>query len=154
LWGKCDVSAGAVRYLRVPSRQASSEGTNVPFPKRITSFNHRVANPIMRKLAVHAPGMAVVNHRGRRSGKRYETPVLIFANGKQITLALTYGTDVDWLKNVRAANGCRLVRRGRVRDAKNPRMLSTEEGMRRMPAPIRWILRLSNVREFVELTET
>jgi len=125
----------------------------MPFPKRITGFNRRVANPIISKIAPHLPLMAVVIHRGRRSGKRYETPVLIFANGKQVMLALTYGTDVDWFKNVRAANGCRLVRRGREREATNPRMLSTDEGMRRMPAPIRLILRLSNVSDFFELTE-
>ena len=125
----------------------------MPFPKRITAFNRRVANPIISKIAPHVPHMAVVIHRGRRSGKRYETPVLIFANDKRVTLALTYGADVDWLKNVRASNGCRLVRRGREREATNPRMLSTEEGMRRMPAPISLILRLSDVSDFLELTE-
>ncbi|CAN5555766.1 nitroreductase family deazaflavin-dependent oxidoreductase [soil metagenome] len=125
----------------------------MPLPKAITSFNRRVANPVMKQLAKRAPLMAVIIHRGRYSGRRYETPVLAFSRGRKVTIALTYGTDVDWLKNVRAANSCTLIRRGRAREAGNPRMLAANEGRRRVPAPIRRSLWLINVDEFVELTE-
>ena len=125
----------------------------MPIPKAITGMNRRLLNPVMSLLAKRAPLMAVVVHRGRRSGRRYETPVLIFVRGSTATIALTYGPDVDWLKNVRAANGCTLIRRGRIREARDPRMLPTGEGERRMPGPIRAILRRLGVNEFVELTE-
>ena len=125
----------------------------MPFPKQITGINRRVVNPVIRRLAARAPMMAVVVHRGRTSGRTYRAPVLAFVRGQRVTVALTYGADVDWLKNVRAANGCRLIRRGREREATNPRMLATSAGMARMPAPIRLVLRLSNVTAFVELTE-
>lgn len=125
----------------------------MPIPKGITKVNRRFLNPVMRHLAARMPGIAVVVHRGRKSGRRYEAPVLIFMQGERATLALTYGSDVDWLKNVMAAGGCRLIRRGREREATDPQRISTEEGMRRMPAPIRMILQLFNVDEFVEMTE-
>lgn len=125
----------------------------MPIPKAITGFNRRILNPVMSLLAKRAPLMAVVVHRGRRSGQRYETPVLAFTRAATVTIALTYGTDVDWLKNVRAGGGCRLIRRGREREAVRPRMLLPDEGRRRVPAPIRVALRLLNVDEFLELTE-
>jgi len=125
----------------------------MPIPKAITGVNRRLLNPVVKLLAKRAPLMAVVVHRGRRSGRRYETPVLAFARAGTVTIALTYGSDVDWLKNVRASGGCRLIRRGREREAVGPRMLSPDEGRRRMPAPIRVALRFLDVDEFLELTE-
>lgn len=125
----------------------------MPIPKAITGMNRRLLNPVMKLLARRAPLMAVVVHRGRRSGRRYETPVLAFARAGTVTVALIYGPDVDWLKNVRAANGCTLIRRGRAREARNLRMLRAGEGEGRVPGPVRAILRLLRVDEFVELTE-
>ena len=124
----------------------------MPIPEPVTKINKRILNPFMRHLAVRLPGMAVVVHRGRRSGRRYETPVLAFVRGPTVTLALTYGADVDWLKNVMAAGGCRFIRSGRERTLTDPRTLTPEAGMARMPAAIRLVLRAFNVDEFVELT--
>lgn len=49
------------------------------------------------------PGLGVVVHQGRRSGKEYQTPVNVFAAPDGYVLALTYGADTDWVKNVLAA---------------------------------------------------
>jgi deazaflavin-dependent oxidoreductase (nitroreductase family) len=124
----------------------------MPLPSWLARFNRRAANPLMRRIASYAPMMAIVVHRGRRSGRRYETPVLAFSRGPVVTIALTYGADVDWLKNVRAAGGCTLIQRGRARDLAGPRTLPPDEGRRRMPGPVRAILRLINVEGFIELT--
>jgi deazaflavin-dependent oxidoreductase (nitroreductase family) len=125
----------------------------MPLPQALARFNRRAANPLMRKLASRAPLMALVVHRGRRTGRRYETPVLAFTRGAVVTIALTYGADVDWLKNVKAAEGCTLIRRGRRLELTGPRILPPDEGRRRMPGPIRAILRLLDVDGFIELTE-
>lgn len=124
----------------------------MPLPEALARFNRKATNPLMRRIAGRAPFMAIVVHRGRRSGRRYETPVLAFSSGPRVTIALTYGADVDWLKNVRAAGGCTLIQRGRARELAGLRMLPPE-GRQRMPVPVRLILGLLHVDGFIELTE-
>jgi deazaflavin-dependent oxidoreductase (nitroreductase family) len=123
----------------------------MPIPHVITRLNRWALNPLMRTFAGRIPPLAIVIHHGRRSGRRYETPVLAFPRGASVTFALTYGTDVDWLKNVMAEDGCRLVYRSRERELSRPRMLPAGKGHQRLPAPIRSILRLINVDDFLEM---
>ena len=59
------------------------------------------------------PGFGVIVHHGRRSGLRYQTPVNVFSAGNGYVIALTYGPETDWVKNVLAAGGCELRTRGR-----------------------------------------
>jgi deazaflavin-dependent oxidoreductase (nitroreductase family) len=72
------------------------------------------------------PGLGVVVHRGRRSGNTYQTPVNVFATEDGYILALTYGPDTDWIKNVLAAGGCELRTRGRVIRLASPRLFHDE----------------------------
>jgi deazaflavin-dependent oxidoreductase (nitroreductase family) len=58
----------------------------------------------------------VVIHRGRTAGLLYRTPVTAFPYRDGFLIALTYGRDVDWVKNVIAEGGCRLIHRGRAVD--------------------------------------
>ena len=44
----------------------------------------------------------------------YQTPVNVFATEDGYILALPYGRDTDWVKNVLAAGGCELRTRGRA----------------------------------------
>ncbi len=58
-----------------------------------------------------------------RSGRIYETPVNVFATQSGVRIALTYGADSDWVKNVVAAGGCRLRTRGRELTLTDPRLV-------------------------------
>ena len=49
------------------------------------------------------PGLGVIVHRGRRSGRRHQTPVSVVSSGNGYVIALTYGPETDWVKNVAAA---------------------------------------------------
>ena len=69
-----------------------------------------------------------------------------------VTLALTYGSDVDWLKNLRAAGGGRMRLGRTLLTLGAPSELSTAEGRARMPAVARMILPRVGVEEFVELS--
>jgi deazaflavin-dependent oxidoreductase (nitroreductase family) len=70
-------------------------------------------NPLTRRLARSPFGpFSVVRHIGRRSGKLYETPIVVAPVKDGFVIELTYGPDVDWHKNVVAAGGCRLVWHG------------------------------------------
>jgi|SRR5919202_234822 hypothetical protein len=67
----------------------------------------RVVNPALVPLAGSAivPLWGVVRHRGRRSGRRYSTPVAVIATRDAFFIPLPYGPDTDWCRNLRAGGG-------------------------------------------------
>src|SRR6476661_5829880 len=75
----------------------------MPLPKRLARFNRHVTNRIVGPVAGHLPGFAVVSHVGRRSGRVHRTPVNLFRDGDRYVIALTYGSDSQWVRNVLAA---------------------------------------------------
>jgi deazaflavin-dependent oxidoreductase (nitroreductase family) len=123
----------------------------VPLPGWLARFNRRVTNPALRPVAKRLPYFGVVLHRGRASGRAYRTPVTAFPHGQGFLIALTYGRDVDWVKNVIAAGGCRLIHRRRAVDLAGPRVLPLREDAGAIPAWIRGILRLLGVTEVLHL---
>jgi deazaflavin-dependent oxidoreductase (nitroreductase family) len=115
-------------------------------------FNRRVTNRITRPLASWLPGFGVVEHAGRRSGRPNRTPVNVFRAGASYVIALTYGVESDWVKNVLAARGCDLVTRGHRHKLTAPAIVHDERG-RLVPAPVRPILRLLRVGDFLRLEQ-
>lgn len=122
----------------------------MPIPSFVTQLNKRFANKALVHLAGLGP-FVEVEHVGRRSGTVYRTPIMAFRDGSTVTIALTYGANVDWLKNLRAAGGGRLHHRGSLLTVGPPRALSTATGMARMPQGVRQILSLVRSHDFVEL---
>jgi len=84
----------------------------------------KLLNPLIRMAAgrrfVSMAGL--VTHTGRRSGRRYTTPVGAHVSGSHCLVPLTFGTGSDWSKNVRAAGGGHLRWQGRDYDLSNPRV--------------------------------
>jgi deazaflavin-dependent oxidoreductase (nitroreductase family) len=113
-------------------------------------FNSRVTNRITRPLARWLPGFGVVEHAGRRSGRRYRTPVNVFRSGASHVIALTYGVESDWVQNVLAAGGCELVTRGHRLAAS---AIVHDERRRLVPPPVRPVLRLLRVADFLRLEQ-
>ena len=69
-----------------------------------------------------------------------------------VTIALTYGSEVDWLKNLFASGGGgRLSWRGKPIAIGMPILLEATEGRSRVPAVVRGGLVLVDSDEFVEL---
>lgn len=119
-------------------------------PQRLAQFNKRVTNRVLRHLVGIGP-FAELEHLGRRSGTPFRVVLMAFRRDDVVTIALTYGPDVDWLKNLRAAGGGRL-RLGRdLLILGAPRPLTTADGMSRMPWLPRHILPLAGCEDFVEL---
>jgi deazaflavin-dependent oxidoreductase (nitroreductase family) len=119
-------------------------------PHAVGKLNKVATNKVLVHLAGHGPFIEL-EHVGRRSGRAYRVPLNAFRAGDTVTFALTYGPRVDWLRNVRAAGGCR-VRMGReILTLGAPVDLPTQVGLARMPAPARVVLRLVRVDHFVEM---
>ena len=118
--------------------------------RRIAHFNKRVTNRVTRPLAPHLPGFAVIVHTGHTSGKRYETPVNVFTRADGFVIALTYGTQSDWVRNVVATGGCELITRGRHHRLGNPEIVH-DETRQDAPTFARPILRLIGAADFMRL---
>lgn len=119
-------------------------------PRRLARLNRRYLNRVVVRLATRAPGLAVLHHRGRRSGRRYDVPVNVFVRGERYVVALTYGPTTDWLRNVLAAGRCTMTVRGRVVPLQAPRVYR-DERRADMPLPVRLVLARLGVEEFLEL---
>lgn len=123
----------------------------MPAPLAATPYVSRYANPLMIRLA-GIGWLADLEHVGRRTGTVRHTPLMAFRDGGRVTLALTYGPEVQWLKNVRAAGRCRMRLGRQLLELGPPRRLATAEGVARMPQPVRWVFaRTGFVEDFVEL---
>lgn len=122
----------------------------MPIPRQITRFNRRYANPLMRHLSGIGP-MAEIEHAGRRTGQVRWTPIFAFRQGSTITVALTYGADVDWLKNIQSAGRSRLRRGRRVLELGPAVPVPTSDGLQRMPGVVRWGLRQMRVTDFIQM---
>ena len=122
----------------------------MPVPKVVGQWNKVGLNRLTQRVAPWMPGLGVVVHEGRRSGKVYQTPVNVFATADGYVLALTYGTDTDWVKNVLAAGGCELRTRGQVFLLTAPHLFHDED--RRDIRPLeRQVLRALGVADFLSL---
>src|SRR5580765_8186688 len=92
----------------------------------VARFNKRVTNRIQGLYAWLVPPWAVILHRGRRSGRPYRTPLLAFRREQTLVIALLYGKESDWLRNLRAGGGG-VVRRGRAFTVQPPDVVATSD---------------------------
>ncbi len=122
----------------------------MPIPRVVRKWNKAGLNRVTRHIAPWAPGLGVVVHRGRRSGREYQTPVNVFNTDDGCVFALTYGPDTDWVKNVLTAGGCELRTRGRVIRLASPRLFRDEDRHGIRPVE-RQVLRLIGVADFLSL---
>ncbi len=126
---------------------AATAPTRIRF---LRPFTTRVINPITRLFAGWLPGLAILTHVGRRSGRTYRTPINVFRRGDDYVFALTYGADVDWVKNILAAGGCEMRTRGRDIRLVEPEVF-VDPDLRLMPLPVRVIGRFNRVTEFLRM---
>jgi deazaflavin-dependent oxidoreductase (nitroreductase family) len=121
----------------------------MPLSRKMAGFNRRFTNRITRHVAGWAPGFALLNHVGRRSGRLYETPVNVFKADGRYIFALTYG-ESEWMKNVLAERTCVIRTRRRRIDLVAPERFH-DPTRRLIPIPARWILKIVNVDDFIAL---
>ena len=96
-------------------------------PYAMRRINRDYTNRLMGPLAGFVPPLAVVHHRGRKSHRRYRTPVLAFPVEGGTLTPLPYGVDTDWVLNLLAAGGGELEVLGRRFVVENPRVIGAEE---------------------------
>src|SRR4030088_1916485 len=124
----------------------------VRFRKRwVAAFNLAVTNRITSLFASRLPGFGIVTHKGRKSGRIYRTPVNVFRVPEGFLIALTYGRDSEWVRNLLAAGGCELETQG-VRYRLSAPTIVHDPTRRRFPLPVRIVLWLIGANDFMQLS--
>ena len=119
----------------------------MPIPKQITIFNKHITNRFFILFAGWIPPLAIVEHRGRVSGRLYMTPILAFPSSNGYVFALTYGRDVDWVKNLQASGQGVLKYNGNDDPIYSPRHISIEEVEEMFPIMVRLFLHILKVND-------
>ena len=114
-------------------------------PRVLARFNRHVTNPIQRRWAGVIPLHGIIEHVGRRSGRRYRTPVLTFRTESGFAFLIGYGLQSDWLGNVLAAGGAGLVHRRQRYRLTDPHVVRGSDARALLPWPIRLVARIANV---------
>ena len=118
---------------------------------RYRRYVNRYLNPVTRPLARRLPSFAILTHRGRTSGRTYRTPINVFRRGDTYIFLLTYGSDVQWVKNVLASGSCSIETRGRVIKLVEPELITDPE-LRPAPPLARFLERhVAGVTQYVRM---
>jgi deazaflavin-dependent oxidoreductase (nitroreductase family) len=92
----------------------------------LVAVSKRLMNPRQMRTAGRPGAYAgIVRHRGRVSGRAYETPVGIIEVADGFLIALPYGTRTQWLRNVQAAGGAEIVVEGETHRVDRPELVPT-----------------------------
>ena len=87
-------------------------------------LNKHVTNPAVVPMSGRKHYYAsVIEHTGRRSGKRYATTVVTDRTADGFIVGLSYGTQVDWLRNVLAAGRATIRCGGQTYDVVGPQVI-------------------------------
>jgi deazaflavin-dependent oxidoreductase (nitroreductase family) len=105
----------------------NAPGVPMIFPPAVENFQVKYVNPMLKPISRFVPGMATIKHRGRKSGKQYETIVTAYRKGDTVAIALGHGK-TDWVKNVLAAGEADLHLIRRDLHLTNPRILPAGSG--------------------------
>ncbi len=117
----------------------------------IKRFNKYVLNPLVLRFSGRSGLSAIVQHVGRRSGTPYASPVIAIQSDRDVIIPLPYGTDVDWLRNLRAAGQGVVDLEGRSLRVYEPAVVDIDDVIGLLPAPMVRTVRLNGAREAVRL---
>jgi deazaflavin-dependent oxidoreductase (nitroreductase family) len=121
-----------------------------PLLSYIRPFTIHVFNRFSRLFVHRLPGFAIISYPGRKTGKIYRTPMNVFRAGGAYVFALTYGSDVQWVKNVLAAGEAELQIGSKIIHLTDPELF-VDPARSLMPPIARFGLRLLRVTEFMRM---
>jgi deazaflavin-dependent oxidoreductase (nitroreductase family) len=111
-------------------------------PRAVAKFNRRITNPLALPLGGWAPLQGSLEHVGRKSGKRYRTPLNIFDTDAGYVILIGYGLDSHWVQNVLAGGPAIIHKHGKTVPVANPRLVSKAEAEPLVTSSARFFYRL------------
>jgi hypothetical protein len=133
--------------------KTSTRVTRRIFLNIIRYFNKYFFNRLILWFAKRNKGpFSIIVHKGRRSGRIYKTPVLASFIEESIVIPLSYGENVDWLRNVLAHDGCEIIRKDVRIIARNPVVIKAESVLAVLPEGRSDLFERFDVEKFLHLT--
>lgn len=101
-----------------------------PILTAVRRVNHAFWNPrAMRTAGQPGASASIVGHVGRTSGRSYETPVVAVPDGDGFVIALPYGDQADWYRNVVARGSATIVHDGSEHEVGAPEVIAMEDAV-------------------------
>jgi deazaflavin-dependent oxidoreductase (nitroreductase family) len=107
----------------------------------------------MEPLASRVPTAAVLHHRGRRTGRSYNTPVRVYRTSQGYLVPLAYSRDAAWALNLLAAGGGEMTRGGRRYQLTQPRRAGSE-ARALLPAWVSLMMCALRINDFLQFEAT
>lgn len=113
----------------------------------------RFTSPVTLPLAGKRwnPIFAVVEHRGRKTGRRYAAPVAARRTASGFVISLAFGAQVDWYRNLLAAGGGTIQWRGHAHRVSAPEQIDADTGLAAFHPVQRLLLRIGGVDGYVRV---
>lgn len=89
---------------------------------------------VLRSAGTPGASASVIRHVGRTTGRPFETPVGAVATDDGFVIALPYGPNTDWLKNVLASGTATIVDDGNTYRVDRPEVVPIAVGDPYFPA--------------------
>ena len=106
--------------------------TQAPSPSQQKRGGFRFATRLFNPLAMLLAGTrifplyGVLEHRGRRSARRFRTPVVVRPTHDGFIVPMPWGEGTDWYRNVRAAGEAAIRWKGRTYRVDRPEVLDAD----------------------------
>jgi deazaflavin-dependent oxidoreductase (nitroreductase family) len=102
------------------------------FPRVLSRIHADYINKIVLRFVTHTT-LADLEHVGRRSGLVRHTPLRAFRTQDRVVIALNFGRESDWLKNIQTSGQCRMRLGDQMLELTSPRIVSLEQVVNGMP---------------------
>jgi deazaflavin-dependent oxidoreductase (nitroreductase family) len=115
----------------------------------------RLTGSIARPLAGTSwnPALALIRHRGRKTGRLFSTPVAARRIERGFVIALAFGAQVDWHLNLLTAGGGTVRWRGREYRVSAPEYLEPGVAEATFQPIQRVAMRIAGVRGFIRVRD-
>lgn len=123
--------------------------TGTQLKRRFLWLLNNTLNRLTTRIARTGRGpFSLVRHVGRKSGTTYETPLILATAPEGFVAELTYGTDVNWYRNIVTAGSCVIISGGVEYRIDRIEPCDPDTGLRAYGNPAALILRLLKRHEF------
>jgi deazaflavin-dependent oxidoreductase (nitroreductase family) len=122
------------------------------FPPQLAAVSRRL-NPLVLPLTRRVPPLAVLHHRGRRSGRSFDTPVQAYHTRDGWLVGLAYSNHAPFALNLFAAGDGEMTRAGRRYRITKPRRVG-REALKTLPALAALQMRAVGIDEFLQFDAT
>ena len=126
-----------------------------PRARHVVRLIARFVNPLTLAVAGRRwmPVLGVIHHRGRRSGRVYDTPVGMRPFGDDFVMPRTFGANAAWYLNVEAAGWCVVTYRGHDYRLIEPEVIDYATAAPAFPRYERLQFRLIGITEYLRMRQ-